>query len=143
MQLTILRLYLGNCRPYESFKRDNTILATRTNGRLGNQMSAFATLYAGAQIARNKLRVGLNYVQLQILEKAFPYFKSNFNQYLMDSWYCLNPKSFDWNTMGKKCTTQKLVLMIQGDPNRNFSFKMALFLKPYIFDPMLVKSKTV
>ena len=76
-------------------------------------MSAFATLYAGAQIARNKLRVGLNYVQFQILEKAFPYFKSNFNQYLMDSWYCLNPKSFDWNTMGKNCTTQKLVLMVE------------------------------
>ena len=94
------RLYLGNCSAYESFKTDNTILATRTNGGLGNQMSAFATLYAGTKIAR-EFRVGLNYKQIQILGKAFPYFKTNFNKHLMESWYCLNFKRFHWENMGK------------------------------------------
>ena len=33
--------------------------------------------------------------------------------------------------------------IVQGDPNRNFSFQMALQLKQCIFDPKLVKSKLV
>ena len=32
---------------------------------------------------------------------------------------------------------------VQGDPNRNFLFQMALFLKWYIFEPWLVKPKWV
>ena len=35
------------------------------------------------------------------------------------------------------------VFQIQGDPNRNFLFQMALFLKWYIFEPRLVKPKWV
>ena len=63
-------------------------------------MSAFATLYAGAKITGDKLRVGLNYRQFQHLAIAFPYFETNFKTYLMDSWYCLNPRSFSWNNLG-------------------------------------------
>ena len=33
--------------------------------------------------------------------------------------------------------------MIQGDPNRNFLFQMAIFQKWYIFDPRLVNPKWV
>ena len=32
---------------------------------------------------------------------------------------------------------------IQGDPNQNFPFQMAVTSKPFIFDPILVKPKCV
>ena len=92
---------MKNCRPFASFHEDKSILATKTNGKLGNQMSAFATLYAGGKITRDKLRVGLNFKQLQILARAFPYFENNFDKFLMDSWYCVNPKTLAWTFLGK------------------------------------------
>ena len=48
-------------------------------------------------------------------------------------------KNISWS----QSTTVTRLLILQGDPNRNFLFQMALQLKQIIFDPMLVKWKLV
>ena len=63
-------------------------MATFTNGRLGNQMSAFATLYGIAKMAGNGIRVGITSNQYSLLSEVFPYFVENFDAHLISSWYC-------------------------------------------------------
>lgn len=66
-------------------------------------MSAFATLYGLAKISNKKIRVGINYKQFKILSEAFPYFESNSDEFLMDSWYCgIKPSDMNWFELGMK-----------------------------------------
>ena len=95
---------MKDCQDPEKFKTEKSILSCRSNGQLGNQMSAFATLYGLSKFSNGKLRIGTNFKQFQVLSSAFPYFESHFKEYLMDSWYCglkpsrMNQMTLDINT---------------------------------------------
>ena len=98
-------IYLDNCEPFKNINFNKSILSTETNGKLGNQISAFATAYGIARMTNNTFRVGINFKQYQILENAFPYFSNNFQEYLMDAWYCnTRPSQFQWTPLGDKNT---------------------------------------
>ena len=60
------------CRQFdpEEFQRSPSILNLHTNGRLGNQMSTFATLYAYAKAMR--LQAYLYKDQMEVLSTYFP-----------------------------------------------------------------------
>ena len=86
-----------NCRdPTESFKDDPSVLATFSNGRLGNQMSAFSTIYGFSKMSGNYLRIGMTYEQLTTLSNIFPYFEENFDTYYINSWYCGHICDLNW-----------------------------------------------
>ena len=86
-----------NCRdPTESFKDDPSVLATFSNGRLGNQMSAFSTIYGFSKMSGNYLRIGMTYEQLTTLSNIFPYFEENFHTYYINSWYCGHICDLNW-----------------------------------------------
>ena len=82
-------------------QNSQTVIATTTNGQLGNQMSAFSSLYALAKTNNDNIAIGIDYKQFSILANAFPFFEKHFHKYLMDSWYCeKTPHQFDWKYFG-------------------------------------------
>ena len=91
---------MKGCQSINDKPKDKSIIATKTNGGLGNQMSAFATLYSVAKLSSDRFRVGVNYKQFELLSNAFRYFDYNYEKHLMDSWYCLKPSDFIWTYLG-------------------------------------------
>ena len=95
---------MKDCQDPKKFKTEKSILSCKSNGQLGNQMSAFATLYGLSKFSNGELRIGTNFKQFQVLSSAFPYFESHFKEFLMDSWYCglkpsrMNQMTLDINT---------------------------------------------
>ena len=72
----------------DNFASQTSILSSLHNGRLGNQMSSFATLYAFNQLSKNTFRIGLTNDQYLALSPIFPYFEKNAKKYLIEALHC-------------------------------------------------------
>ena len=79
---------MENCKDPSDFYEDPSIIATFTNGRLGNQISSFATLFGLSKMIGSEIRPGLIYDQFKELSHYFPYFEDHYKKFLIHSWYC-------------------------------------------------------
>ena len=79
---------MENCKDPSDFHEDPSIIATFTNGRLGNQISSFATLFGLSKMIGSEIRPGLIYDQFKELSHYFPYFEDHYKKFLIHSWYC-------------------------------------------------------
>ena len=105
------RKYLANCQVPETFKIDKTILSTKCNGQLGNQISAFATLYGLSKLSDGKLRYGINFKQFEVLSSAFSFFDEHFDEILVDSWYCgLKPSDMKLIELGNLLKVRNILI---------------------------------
>ena len=139
MTISTFSIYLKDCQDASEFNADKTILSSKTNGQLGNQMSAFATLYGISKECKGKLRVGLNFKQFEILSSAFPFFKRHFKEYLMDSWYCgLRASDMDqFKLKMHKSTTPDNILSTYKTLSKDSSSGYLAVLPPYLNIPKI------
>ena len=83
------RAFLEDCHEIdENFESQRTILSSLHNGRLGNQMSSFATLFAFHQLGGEGFRIGITTDQYQTLSSIFPFFEKNAKKILIEALHC-------------------------------------------------------
>jgi len=88
--VTLPSEFLEDCHEIDdNFKNQKTILSSLNNGRLGNQMSSFATLFAFQQLSEDQgFRIGITNDQYRALSSIFPYFEKNAKKYLIEAMHC-------------------------------------------------------
>ena len=132
------RNYTQNCKEYHP--NDPTILASFTNGRLGNQMSSFATVYGLSKMSgNNEIRTALLYNQFKTLAHIFPYFEENFQKHLIHSWYCHHFCHLKWKMPRlflQKSTLQGLTKRMQVMAKK-FSRGHTFYVQHYLNIPLV------
>ena len=132
------RNYTQNCQEYHP--EDPTIIASFTNGRLGNQMSSFATIYSLTKMSgNNEIRTALLYYQFKTLAHIFPYFEENFQKHLIHSWYCHHFCKLKWKKPRlflQKSTLEGLTKRMQVMANK-FSRGHTFHVQHYLNIPLV------
>jgi len=134
----------STCKLYdqEKFKTEPSIIVGFHNGRLGNQMCSFATIYGLAKMSGGNFRLGLSNDQYLFLSEIFPYFEENAKDHLIEAMYCghvCNNIKWERYQMNFYNLTYQNIELLAKDIQNSYPTGVGLNLGHYINVPLVYK----